>query len=48
MAARSPAASASEQLIELCLLAGHYAMLAGLLNSAEVEREAGVGGFDTP
>jgi AhpD family alkylhydroperoxidase len=37
-----------EQLIELCLLAGHYAMLAGLLNSAEVEREAGVGGFETP
>ncbi len=37
-----------KQLIELCLLAGHYAMLAGLLNSAEVEREEGVCGFDTP
>jgi alkylhydroperoxidase family enzyme len=38
----------TEQLIELCMLAGHYAMLAGVLNSAGVEREEGVGGFDTP
>jgi alkylhydroperoxidase family enzyme len=38
----------TEQLIELCMLAGHYAMLAGVLNSAGVEREDGVGGFETP
>jgi alkylhydroperoxidase family enzyme len=38
----------TEQLIELCMLAGHYAMLAGVLNSAGVEREEGVGGFETP
>jgi 4-carboxymuconolactone decarboxylase len=37
-----------QQLIELCMLAGHYAMLAGVLNSARVEREDGVGGFETP
>jgi alkylhydroperoxidase family enzyme len=37
-----------EQLVELCLLPGHYAMLAGLLNSAGVEREEGVPGFDAP
>ena len=34
-----------QQLIELTLLVGSYAMLAGMLNSAGVEREAGVEGF---
>ena len=37
-----------QQLVELCVLAGHYAMLAGFLNSVGVEREEGVGGFETP
>jgi 4-carboxymuconolactone decarboxylase len=32
-------------LIEFAMLAGHYAMLAGLLNAAGVPREAGVEGF---
>jgi alkylhydroperoxidase family enzyme len=33
------------QLIELAMLVGHYAMLAGVLNSAGVQREDGVAGF---
>jgi 4-carboxymuconolactone decarboxylase len=34
-----------QQLIELTLLAGNYAMLAGMLNSVKVERDEGVQGF---
>jgi 4-carboxymuconolactone decarboxylase len=34
-----------QQLIELTLLVGSYAMVAGMLNSVGVEREAGVEGF---
>jgi alkylhydroperoxidase family enzyme len=34
-----------QQMIELTLLVGSYAMLAGMLNSVGVEREAGVEGF---
>ena len=32
-------------LIEFTMLAGHYVMLAGLLNAARVARDAGTGGF---
>jgi 4-carboxymuconolactone decarboxylase len=32
-------------MIEFTMLVGHYAMLAGLLNSARVARDAGTGGF---
>lgn len=35
----------TKQLIELAMLVGHYAMLAGVLNSAGVQREEGVPGF---
>lgn len=35
----------TKQLIELAMLVGHYAMLAGVLNSAGVQREDGVAGF---
>jgi alkylhydroperoxidase family enzyme len=31
-----------EQMLELCMLAGHYAMLAGTLNSAGVQIEPGL------
>jgi 4-carboxymuconolactone decarboxylase len=34
-----------QQMIEMTLLPGNYAMLAGMLNSIGVEREAGVAGF---
>ncbi len=34
-----------EELIEIILLVGNYAMLAGFLNTAGVEREPGVEGF---
>jgi alkylhydroperoxidase family enzyme len=32
-------------LVELTMLVGHYAMLAGLLNAAQVPRDEGVAGF---
>ena len=32
-------------LVELTMLVGHYAMLAGLLNAAKVPRDEGVAGF---
>jgi 4-carboxymuconolactone decarboxylase len=34
-----------QQMIELTLLVGNYAMVAGMLNSIGVEREPGVAGF---
>jgi alkylhydroperoxidase family enzyme len=36
-----------QQMIEVVLLAGFYRMLAGLLNTAGVERDAGVPGWPT-
>ena len=36
-----------QQLIELPMLVGHYALLAGALRSFGVEREPGVEGFDS-
>jgi 4-carboxymuconolactone decarboxylase len=33
------------ELVELTMLVGHYAMLAGLLNAAQVPRDEGVAGF---
>jgi 4-carboxymuconolactone decarboxylase len=36
------------QLIELVMVVGTYVALAGVLNSAEVEREPGVPGFPSP
>jgi len=35
-----------EQLLELLYLAGHYAMVSGVVNSAGVRREPGVPGLD--
>jgi 4-carboxymuconolactone decarboxylase len=35
----------TRQLVELTLLVGHYVMIAGMLNSLRVQRDAGVGGF---
>ncbi|MGZ4710117.1 MAG: carboxymuconolactone decarboxylase family protein [Acidimicrobiales bacterium] len=35
----------TRQLVELTLLVGHYVMIAGMLNSLRVPRDAGVGGF---
>jgi len=33
------------ELIEFTMLAGHYVMLAGLLNAVQVARDAGTAGF---
>ncbi len=38
----------TRQLVELTLLVGHYVMIAGMLNSLRVQRDAGVGGFPGP
>lgn len=35
----------TRQLVELTLLVGHYVMIAGMLNSLRVQRDAGVVGF---
>jgi alkylhydroperoxidase family enzyme len=38
----------AERLIELCMLVGHYHMVAFMLNSLRVQREDGVPGLDEP
>ena len=38
----------AERLIELCMLVGHYHMVAFTLNSLRVQREEGVPGLDEP
>jgi alkylhydroperoxidase family enzyme len=42
------AAYDEKQLIELCMLIGHYHMVAFTLNSLRVQREEGVPGLDEP
>ncbi|MCB1002999.1 MAG: hypothetical protein KDB35_02325, partial [Acidimicrobiales bacterium] len=36
---------AEPELVEFCLLVGYYRMLAGLMNSAEIELDEGVPGW---